>query len=384
MSPPSEGTLFEAFAPGRVNLIGEHIDYHGLSVLPMALERGIRIHFTPRGDRRILLENTDPAFAPLDFDLGPGLTRGPPGDWGNYAKAAAALAWDHFGCRRGIQGRLESDLPPAAGLSSSSALVVALSLALLHVSDRNIPFLELAEAAAEGERFVGTAGGGMDQAASLLGRQGHALRIGFGPLTAQAIAVPADWSILVAHSGVQAEKSGTAQKAYNLRRSETTRGLAEVAERLGRPGATPRELLESHSSEAILEVAAALDEPRAAWVHHVVAEARRVDHAQAALVAGDLDAFGRELVASHRSLRDLYEVSHPRLDRLVETALGAGAAGARLTGAGFGGCMLAVCRAEEAESLLDTLADASGPSRAGVGMAPFEARAGTGAFVGLG
>lgn len=384
MNPPSAGALFEAFAPGRVNLIGEHIDYHGLSVLPMALERGIRLHFTPRDDHRILLENADRAFAPLDFELGPGLRRGPPGDWGNYAKAAAALAWNHFGCRRGIEGRLESDLPSAAGLSSSSALVVALSLALLHVADRNIPFLELAEAAAEGERFVGTAGGGMDQAASLLGRQGHALRIDFRPLAVQAIAMPSDWSVLVAHSGVEAEKSGAAQEAYNLRRSETTRGLTEVARRLGRPGAAPRELLRSFASETLLDAASTLDEPRDAWVHHVLAEARRVDQAQAALAAGNLEAFGRELVASHRSLRDLYGVSHPRLDSLVETALAAGAAGARLTGAGFGGCMLAVCRTDEAEALLETLAAVSESSRDGVGMAPFEAMAGTGAFVGLG
>jgi galactokinase len=382
LSRSPEAPTAEVFAPGRVNLIGEHIDYHGLSVLPMALERGVRILFSPLDEPRVVLENADPSFAPVDFAMGPGVTRGPPGDWGNYVKAAALVASERFGCRRGITGRVASDLPPAAGLSSSSALVVATALALLYSNDVPISFLELAEAAAKGEQFVGTAGGGMDQAASLLGRKGHAIRIGFSPLAARAVPIPRDWTVLVAHSGVEAAKSGGAQEAYNLRRAESTRGLAEVAERLGIPDASPWELLSTQPPDLLFETAAALEEPRAAWVRHVLAEARRVDEAEAALVAGDLEAFGHWVTASHRSLRDDYQVSHPRLDRLVEAALDAGAAGARLTGAGFGGCMLAVCDGASRGPVARALADELDRSGAGGGLRPFVARPGAGAFVG--
>lgn len=373
-----------AFAPGRLNLIGEHIDYHGLSVLPMALERGVQIRFTPRDDRRIVLGNASPSFSPLDFQMGPELVPGSPGEWGNYVKAAALLAWDRFGCRFGIDGHVAADLPPASGLSSSSALVVAMALALLHRNEVPIAFVELAEAAAEGERFVGTAGGGMDQAASLLGRQGYAVRIGFEPLSARAVPIPPGWRFLVAHSGVEAAKSGSAQEAYNRRRAETTRGLAEVADRLGLPGASAWDLLATQPPEALFETAATLEPPRAAWVRHVLSEARRVDHAEAAMMAADLGAFGHWLTASHTSLRDDYQVSHPRLDRLVEAALEAGAAGARLTGAGFGGCMLAVCDEERLGRVRAALAGALEGTGSGVSMKPFDAQAGAGAFVGAG
>lgn len=381
MSRLLAGSLFEAFAPGRVNLIGEHIDYHGLPVLPMALERGVRVRFTARGDDHISLANADLGFPSREFRMTPELAPGPPGDWGNYARAAAVTAREVFGCRFGLDGTVASDLPPAAGLSSSSALMVALCQALLHADGRRVPPLVLAEAAAEGERFVGTAGGGMDQAASLLGQEGHALRIGFSPLTARAVPIPPSWRVVVAHSGVRAEKSGGAQEAYNLRRSETTRDLEWIAHRLGDPGARPLELLTRHPLERLRGLAAELDEPGASWVRHILDEATRVEDAVASLEAGDLQAFGSLLYASHTSLRELYQVSHPHLDRLVEAALEAGAAGARLTGAGFGGCMLAVCPVDRMESVLGGLAAAQATLSPSSEMAPFEARPGPGASV---
>ena len=372
---------FLSFAPGRVNLIGEHIDYHALPVLPMALERGVRIRFTPREDERILLENADTSFPARDFRMVPGLAPGPLGDWGNYARAAAVTALETFHCRRGIEGQVTSDLPPAAGLSSSSALMVAMCQALLHADRREVPPLVLAEAAAEGERFVGTAGGGMDQAASLLGRAGHALRIEFAPLAAEPVPIPGDWRVVVAHTGVRAEKSGGAQEAYNARRSETTTGLARIAADVGRPGASPSELLARVPTDELLAAAAGLEEPVASWVRHILNEAVRVEQATEALRGGELLAFGRLLNASHDSLRDLYEVSHPRLDALVEAALAAGAAGARLTGAGFGGCMLAVCEAAAVDEVRSRLAARQATFDPAPELAPFVAVPGPGASV---
>ena len=182
-----------SWAPGRVNLIGEHIDYHGLPVLPMALRRGVRIAFRAREDHQVVLSNADPEFPDRTFVLERGLTPGPLGDWGNYLKAGALTVLERYGADRGIDGEVSSDLPPAAGLSSSSALVVAVAKALLDASALQADRLELADVLAKGERFVGTAGGGMDQAASLSGVAGCAIRIAFDPLTVEQVPFPREW-----------------------------------------------------------------------------------------------------------------------------------------------------------------------------------------------
>lgn len=370
-----------SFAPGRVNLVGEHIDYHDLPVLPMALERGIELDFTPRSDGQVVLRNAEPDFGERRFPVESGLTPGPPGDWGNYAMAAAVTVAERYGGSVGLDGLLSSNLPPAAGLSSSSALVVAMARALLHVAGIEPDPLELAEALAEGERFVGTAGGGMDQAASLLGRAGHAVRIRFHPFAVEPVPFPENWTVVVAHSGVSAEKSGGAREAYNARRRESTAALAELARRMGEPGSAPRELLERHGPGRLLERCRDLEGPGGPWASHALTEAARVGDAVSALRERDLVTFGDLLNRSHASLRDVYRVSHPRLDRLVEAARDAGAAGARLTGAGFGGCMLAVCVSVDAGSVVERLREAQLAMDPPPDLEPFTVHPGSGARV---
>lgn len=344
-----------ARAPGRVNLIGEHIDYHDLSVLPMALDRAVEVEFTPRADARVQVVNARDAYSPLTLDLDGALRPGPAGHWGNYVLAAASVARD-LGAHAGADLRVSSDLPAAAGLSSSSALVVALALALLAVADRDVPPLKLAEALARGERFVGTQGGGMDQAASLGARAGHALRVDFNPLRWTPVPMPRSWRVVVAHSGVTAEKSGGAQEAYNQRRADGLEALRTIASAVGRPDASYRALLQDPGVEALLAAAHRHLPPRLlSRFRHVVTEARRVEDAVTCLEAGDASGFGRLLLASHASLRDDLEVSHPRLDALVQAARDAGAQGARLTGAGFGGCMIALVGADEDDAVQDAL-----------------------------
>src|SRR2546427_344271 len=204
-------------APGRVNLIGEHIDYCGLSVFPMALRRSVRIEFSPRSDREMRLANRDPGFAPSAFAVSESIPPGPAGDWSNYARAAAQALAQRFPGLRGIDALVESDLPIAAGLSSSSALLVAIALAIMHANRVTMPSLELMELLARGERYVGTAGGGMDQAIILGARAGYASRIDFHPLRLTPTAVPTGWQFIVAWSLVHAEKSGAARQAYNER-----------------------------------------------------------------------------------------------------------------------------------------------------------------------
>ncbi len=357
MSSPPSGPVHVVRAPGRVNLIGEHIDYCGLSVLPMALGRSVRITFHPRSDRETRLVNRDPRFAPSAFAVNETVPPAPAGDWSNYARAAVSAVAQRFPDLRGVDALVESDLPIAAGLSSSSALVVAMALAMLHANGVTVAPLELMELLARGERYVGTAGGGMDQAIILGAQAGCASRIDFHPLRLTPTAVPADWQFIVAWSLVPAEKSGSARQAYN----ERTRGSDEarrlVATRLSQPkDITYAALVAAAPVEDLLELAEAnLSGVLARRFRHVVTEGTRVPQAEAAMAAGDLAAFGRLLDASHHSLRDDYEVSHPELDRLVELAREAGAAGARLTGAGFGGSIVALCRVERAPEVVAAL-----------------------------
>jgi galactokinase len=366
MTFPS-GPLHVARAPGRVNLIGEHIDYCGLPVLPMALRQSVRVAFQPRSDRETRLVNRDPRFAPSVFAVNERIPPAPAGgDWGNYARAAAQALARRFPDLRGVDALVDSDLPIAAGLSSSSALVVAMALAILHANGVTVASLELMELLGKGERYVGTAGGGMDQAIILGARAGCASRIDFHPLRLTPTAVPADWQFIVAWSLVHAEKSGAAQQAYNERTEQCEEARRLVAARLGqREDITYPALLAAAPVEELLEAAggaggaggAPLSGVLARRFRHVVTEATRVRQVEAAMAARDLAGVGQLLDASHQSLRDDHEVSHPELDRLVELAREAGAAGARLTGAGFGGSIVALCRVERAPEVVAALGE---------------------------
>jgi galactokinase len=227
----------------------------------------------------------------------------------------------------------------------------------MHANRVTMASLELMELLARGERYVGTAGGGMDQAIILGAQAGCASRIDFHPLRLTPRAVPSGWRFIVAWSLVHAEKAGGAQQAYNERTRQCDEARRLVARRLGqREDVTYPALLAAASIEELLKVAGAtLPEVLSRRFRHVVTEGTRVGQAEAALAAGNLAAFGQLLDSSHRSLRDDYEVSHAELDRLVELAREAGAAGARLTGAGFGGSIVALCRVERAPEVVAAL-----------------------------
>jgi galactokinase len=319
--------------PGRVNLIGEHIDYHALDVLPMALERRIRVRFQPRGDHAIHAVSHN-GYGEREFVWTGALQPVAAGDWENYVRAAAATVAARWGLGRGIDAQVDSDLPAAAGLSSSSALYAGFVLALLEANQIRPGFEELMAVLPEGEQFVGTRGGGMDHAAVLGARPGCALRVSFNPASVRAIELPRDWAFLVAHSLTTAHKSGGAREEYNARR----RAGHTALERLG---------LSSYR-DATEEAAARLDSAiERDSFQHVTSEARRVSRAIECIERGDAGGFGGILNESHASLRDRLKVSCPALDLLVHEARRAGALGARLTGAGFGGCAVVLCRRDE-------------------------------------
>jgi len=214
---------------------------------------------------------------------------------------------------------------------------------------------------AAAEQYVGTRGGGMDQAISAGARAGYAARVEFDPLRIEPVKVPEGWRFVVAHSLVQAHKSGGAREGYNRRRGETEEALDLVTRDLGLPTAEVR------SYRDMLEMVTASDALAAAEAHltgdllkrfrHVVTEGARVARAEAAMREGSRVGFGMLMNGSHASLVEDYEVSIPELDELVAIARDAGAAGARLTGAGMGGCIVALCTDGEVDSILGALAE---------------------------
>jgi galactokinase len=350
--------LHHARAPGRVNLIGEHTDYNGLPVFPLALQRAVEIVFRPRSDGAVRLANLDDAHGERHFQLGHEIAPFERGDWGNYAKAAAQALHRRAQIERGFDAVVGSDLPEAAGLSSSSALLVACLLALGRANELELERTEWMELAASAERYVGVESGGMDQAISLGGAAGHALVIEFDPLRLHSVAVPDDWRFVIANSLVGAEKSGAAREAYNARVGECREAL-RLVQADERAHAWPqgyRACFEERGAAELLALGeSVLPEPLRRRFRHVVSEAARVASARDAMQNGLLERFGELMNASHASLRDDYEVSCAELDELVLAAREAGAVGARLTGAGFGGCIVALCRAQAAEALVDAL-----------------------------
>jgi galactokinase len=363
-----------ATAPGRVNLIGDHTDYNGLPVFPMALERRVSILFRARPDAQVRIASAD-GYADREFRIGREIEPFAPGDWGNYVKASARALARRYGDLRGMDAAVTGDIPAAAGLSSSSAMVVASALALLDVNGISATFVDLMELLPEGEQYVGTRGGGMDHAVCLGGEEGKALKIDFTPFRIHPTPVPADWCFLVGHSLVRAEKSSAVKEAYNSRRFQCQAALEQFGAGVRYP-----DLLRDYPLEELVRRA---PNPR---FRHVVTEAARVEEARASMCAGELGRFGELMQASHASLRDDFEVSHPEVDRLVESFLHAGAAGARVTGAGFGGCAVALCRAREKERVLRGVEDgfyAVRPQRSGFAEYLLEARPAVGARVGL-
>ncbi|NIR46360.1 MAG: galactokinase [Gemmatimonadetes bacterium] len=347
-------------APGRVNLMGDHIDYNGLSVLPMAIQRHMALLYRERDDRSVRLVSSDPRFPNREFQLADQIAPGEEGDWSDYARAACQAIVQRYQVGRGFDAVIHSDIPIAAGLASSSALLVASALAALHANDVWTEKMELAVVLAEAEHYVGTRGGGMDQAICLAARRHSASRIDFDPLRLTAHPIPPEWHFVIAFSLVRAEKSGAALETYNLRTEESGQALQGMTDSLGHSGEIDSYsdlLAEYHANELIAKSGDVLDETLMRRFVHVVTEGMRVRQAEKALHSYDMRAFGELMSESHESLRESFEVSTPELDELVEIAVRAGAVGARLTGAGLGGSVVALCSDSKSKKVLKALAD---------------------------
>jgi galactokinase len=343
------GPLRLVRAPGRVNLIGEHTDYNQGLVLPAAIDREVWIMLA-QWDRPEV-ELTSVEFGETRSFSFEGLspeTRGPK-SWIDYVAATAWAMRDAGLGLRGFRGVMDSTVPIGSGLSSSAALEMASSWALAVPGAPRPDAGAMAAIAQRGEnRYVGVNCGIMDQFASAAGRAGHALLIDCRTNQFKAAPMPAGLSLVVCETGSSRRLETS---AYNTRRSECELGVELIAER--EPGVkslrdVDEPMLERNRSR--------LPEVVARRCEHVVREDARVMETVAALRDGDLAALGRLFAASHASLRDLYEVSSPELDAMVDIAVAVpGVVASRMTGAGFGGCTVNLVEHGAEEALRDTV-----------------------------
>jgi len=337
-------------APGRVNLIGEHTDYNGGFVLPMAIDRETVAAAAPREDRTVRVFSLDlDEEATFDLDR-PGRPRR--GLWLDYVEGVARALESRGVPLLGADLMLLSDVPAGAGLSSSAALEISTGLALVSVSGRTIDPVELALAGQQAEHtYVGTLSGIMDQFVAALGREGHALLIDCRALKAEAIPLDTERVVVaITDTHVHHELSSS---EYNLRRAECEQGVALLGEHL--PGI---EQLRDVSVEDFERHAERLPETVRRRCRHVVHEMARTLAATDALRRGDLEEMGRLMRRSHESLRDDYEVSCAELDLLAETAWGVeGVLGSRMTGGGFGGSTVSLVRRERLGEFERTLTE---------------------------
>ncbi len=325
-------SLLSTWAPGRVNLIGEHTDYSGGLVLPVATQFGVTLEILSRSDAVSLTSTLAGVAPPFQPDGGGVAATG----WARYAQAVAVELAALGRPPLGLVGTISSDLPAGAGLSSSAALEVAVALALCEVAGWELEPLELALACQRAElRAVGVPCGILDQAASVLGERGSAVLLDCWTLEYRLVTMPDEAAFVIVGSGVERSLENT---AYATRRAELEHALRAI----GAERSTTVELSDLRG----------LDDVQARRLRHVVTENDRVRRFSAALESSDIVSAGKLLLASHDSLRDDYEVSIPELDLLVSLAQSAGAQGARLLGAGFGGSVLVLVDREQVDEVV--------------------------------
>ncbi|RJP26931.1 MAG: galactokinase [Candidatus Omnitrophota bacterium] len=379
---------FTVRSPGRVNLLGEHTDYNGLPVLPMAIDFHATITGRSRPDRQVRVWADQFDHEMVEFSLDSTIPKHPQGHWINYVKAGMQGILDEqtdaTNPLRGCDLVVAGNVPQGVGLSSSSALVVASALALLQANQISFDRIALAERMAAAEHYVGTRGGGMDQATCLLGKKGHLLNIDFFPLRVNPVRLPDSVTVVICDSLVRARKTENALQAYNLRAVECRFAamlLKKYLEHHQRPSNFQRlgdltgepwhytyteietlireALADEYEYETICAELKTIEKINAILddysfnntaeygkmvfacgkrFRHIITDSIRVERSVELLEKKDVEAFGRLMNEGHASARDDFEISCPELNRLVESAQEFGALGSRLTGAGFGGC----------------------------------------------
>ncbi|XP_045495870.1 N-acetylgalactosamine kinase [Colias croceus] len=420
---------FYVRVPGRVNLIGEHIDYCGYPVLPMALEQDILVAASLTSNSKLYLRNINGKYNNFDveittfedIDIQPD-SNGKP-FWYNYVLCGLKGALEHLNndFTNGLKLLVDGNIPPASGLSSSSALVSAACLSFLYAQNALLNKTEIATLCAKSERYIGTQGGGMDQAIAFLAEKYSAQYITWQPLNATAVALPEEASFVVAHSLAEANKAAT--NDYNRRVIECRLAAKVLIKAAG--GEVSQKIVTLSQAQKILnktlvemidmvneympqeiytkiEVCKKLDitenemdtlylTPNTRHLKefklkqralHVFGEALRVEDfrkactqyisngnnghingsngatvkSESECIDKKLSTLGELMSSSHESLKTLYECSHENLDRLVDISKKMNVH-CRLTGAGWGGCVVALCPKDKVDEYIEMLRD---------------------------
>jgi galactokinase len=347
-------------APGRVNLIGEHTDYNDGFVLPCAIDFGTQVAGRLRDDTLVRIVAADCGQAIDSFRLDQPLERRADAPWTHYARGMVRMLLDHGLPLRGADLAVAGDVPQGAGLSSSASLELAIGQAFKSLLGLDAPTpTELARLAQRAENeFVGCNCGIMDQLISARGQAGHALLIDCRSLDARAIPLPEELAVMIVHSRVQ---RGLVDSEYNARRRQCEAAARHHGVRALRDLELP----------ALQSGSAGLDALVLRRARHVVTENERTQRSAEALAAGDLPRLGRLMAESHDSMRDDFQITVPAIDRLVgimQAAIGQ-AGGARMTGGGFGGCVVGLLprsRVDAVRQAIDTAYRAPGGERATV------------------
>ena len=347
--PMGQRELIRASAHGRVNLIGEHTDYNGGFVLPTSIPQSTRVEIRPKtkSDLQVSIESSGFQKV-IRYEIG---SEKKNDDWADYVRGITWILAREGHQVPGFDVRINSTVPVGSGLSSSAALEVALLRGLRDAFSLPLTEVQIAQLGQRVENdFVGARVGIMDQMAASLADPKHALFLDTRDLSYQKVPLPLDRAdLIVINSGISHKNVGSNSGAdYNTRRGECERSC----ERLG------VNQLRDLGPEALKSAAfLALPEVLQKRSRHVILENARVLSTVQALEAGDLAAVGRLFGESHRSMRDDYEVSIPEIDVLVEIAAAqSGVFGARLTGGGFGGSIVALARAGEGRRIADQIA----------------------------
>ncbi len=338
-----------SIGPGRVNLIGEHTDYNDGFVLPVAIKRDVRVAFRPRSDRKVRLFSVEYSES-FEFNLDE-IAHNPDKLWTNYVMGVAWSLAERGLHLTGIDAALSGNVPRGSGLSSSAAIEIATALAFLHASGQinALSGPQIAKAAQRAENaFVGVNCGIMDQFISIMGAENHALLIDCRTLDYTLAPMPENISLVIGNT--KASRS-LASSAYNERRAQCEEGVATLQSVLPEIRA-----LRDVTCAQLEQHKALLSETVYRRCRHVIGENERVMQTVAALASGDLAQVGRLMNTSHESLRHDYEVSSAALDTMVDAMRSvAGCYGARLTGAGFGGCAIALVEPGREQAIADTI-----------------------------
>ena len=333
-----------ARAPGRVNLIGEHTDYNDGFVLPCAISVETRVAISARRDRQINVIAADYRGARDSFSLDAPIERSAIG-WANYVRGMIKVMQDAGHALRGADMAIAGSVPQGAGLSSSASLEVAVGQAFTALCGLDLDATKIALLAQRAEcDFVGTKCGIMDQLVCARGAEGHALLIDCRSLEAQPVAIPQGLTIMIVHSGIS---RGLVDGAYNERRAQ----CEAVAKHFGVTA------LRDIDADMLAARRGELDPLSHARARHVITENQRTLDAATALRDHDLEQLGRLMAASHASMQRDFDITTPAIDRLVDIlqrAIGT-QGGARMTGGGFGGAVVALMPAEIAPSVKATV-----------------------------